>query len=109
MRLARLALLAAMGCAPLLANAGTVTVLTSFPKELTTAYQKAFEAKKRGVEPAQVGRADWLEPRREELVDRMHARRSRDGGEFGIGYGSSSGYGKPTYSRAWRPSLFRFR
>ncbi len=49
MRLARLALLAAMGCAPLLANAGTVTVLTSFPKELTTAYQKAFEAKNPGI------------------------------------------------------------
>ena len=25
-------------------SAGTVTVLTSFPKELTTAYKKAFEA-----------------------------------------------------------------
>ena len=35
---------------------------------------------------------------------RIH--RERD---FGVGYGSSSGYGKPTYSRAWRPSLFRFR
>ena len=67
------------------------------------------EAKKRGIEPAKVGRTDWLDGRRDELVDRMHARRSRDGGEFGIGYGSSSGYGKPTYSRAWRPSLFRFR
>lgn len=67
------------------------------------------EAKKRGIEPAKVGRTDWLDGRRDELVDRMHARRSRDGGEFGIGYGSSSGYGKPAYSRAWRPSLFRFR
>ena len=67
------------------------------------------EAKKRGIEPSKVGRADWLDGRRDELVDRMHARRSRDGGEFGIGYGSSSGYGKPAYSRAWRPSLFRFR
>ena len=67
------------------------------------------EAKKRGIEPSAVGRADWLDGRRDELVDRMHARRSREGGEFGIGYGSSSGYGKPAYSRAWRPSLFRFR
>ena len=67
------------------------------------------EAKKRGIEPAKVGRTDWLDGRRVELVDRMHARRSCDGGEFGIGYGSSSGYGKPTDSRAWRPSLFRFR
>src|SRR5690606_24286144 len=68
------------------------------------------EAGKRGIEPANVGRADWLESRRDELVERMHARRSRDGGdEFGMGYGSSSGYGKANYSRAWRPSLFKFR
>ena len=66
-------------------------------------------ADRRGLDPATLGRADWLEARRDELVDRMHARRSREGGEFGIGYGSSSGYGKPAYSRAWRPSLFRFR
>ena len=32
-----------------LAGAGTVTVLTSFPKELTTAYQKAFEAQNPGI------------------------------------------------------------
>lgn len=32
-----------------LAAAGTVTVLTSFPKELTTAYQKAFEAANPGI------------------------------------------------------------
>jgi phosphoglycerate transport regulatory protein PgtC len=31
------------------AQAGTVTVLTSFPKELTSAYQKAFEAKNPGI------------------------------------------------------------
>jgi len=31
--------------AALTAQAGTVTVVTSFPKELTTAYKKAFEAK----------------------------------------------------------------
>ena len=31
------------------ASAGTVTVLTSFPKELTTAYQKAFEAANPGI------------------------------------------------------------
>src|SRR3546814_5933007 len=33
---------------------------------------RAHEATKRGVEPATVGQADWLESRREELVDRMH-------------------------------------
>ncbi len=31
------------------AAAGTVTVITSFPKELTTAYQKAFEAANPGI------------------------------------------------------------
>lgn len=67
------------------------------------------EARKRGIEPSAVGRADWLDSRRDELVERMHARRQRDGSEFGMGYGSSSGYGKTAYSRAWRPSLFRFR
>jgi uncharacterized membrane protein YkvA (DUF1232 family) len=67
------------------------------------------EAKKRGIDPSAVGRADWLDSRRDELVERMHARRQRDGGEFGIGYGSSSGYGRPAYARAWRPSLFRFK
>lgn len=42
--LAAAGLLAAQG-----AQAGTVTVLTSFPKELTTAYQKAFEARNPGI------------------------------------------------------------
>src|SRR3546814_14671603 len=51
---------------------------------------RAHEATKRGVEPATVGQADWLESRREELVDRMHTRRERD---VGVGYGSSRGYG----------------
>lgn len=64
------------------------------------------EAKKRGTEPAKVGHADWLDSRRDELVERMHVRRERD---FGVGYGSSSGYrGKANYTRAWRPSLFKF-
>lgn len=67
------------------------------------------EARKRGVEPSQVGRTDWLDSRRDELVERMHSRRQREGGGFGIGYGDSSGYSRPGYTRAWRPSLFRFR
>ncbi len=68
------------------------------------------EASKRGIEPAAVGRTDWLDSRRDELVERMHARRERNGGgEFGMGYGRSSGYGRTAYSRAWRPSLFRFK
>lgn len=68
---------------------------------------RAHEARKRGIEPAEVGHADWLASRREELVDRMHTRRER---EVGHGYGSSSGYGaKRTYVRAWRPGLFAFK
>ncbi len=68
---------------------------------------RAHEARKRGTDPASVGRADWLESRREELVGRMRTRRERD---VGIGYGSSSGYGaRRTYTRAWRPGLFTFK
>ena len=35
-----------------------------------------------------------------------HARRERD---FGIGYGRSSGYGRTSYVRAWRPGVFTVR
>jgi len=65
------------------------------------------EAKRRGEDPATVGRADWLGDRREELQDRMH--RHRQEREFGVGYGASSGYG-PTrkyVERSWRPSPMR--
>ena len=65
------------------------------------------QAERLGLDPAKVGRADWLGGRREELVDRMHQRRDRD---FGVGYGSSSGYASDkTYVRAWRPGMFSFR
>ena len=65
------------------------------------------QAERLGVDPAKVGRAEWLGGRREELVDRMHQRRDRD---FGVGYGSSSGYASDkTYVRAWRPGMFSFR
>lgn len=65
------------------------------------------EAKRRGVDPATLGRTDWLDSRREELIDRMHQRRER---EFGTGYGSSSGYssGRASYVRGWRPGVFKF-
>ena len=68
---------------------------------------RQHQAQRRGTEAAKVGRADWLEGRREELVERMHARRERD---VGVGYGSSSGYGGAgkSYVRAWRPGLFKF-
>ena len=67
---------------------------------------RAREAARRGVEPATLGRTDWLDARREELVERMHARRERD---FGIGYGRSSGYGRESYVRTWRPGVFTVR
>ena len=44
-----LAIAMAMGMWGAAGHAGTVTVLTSFPKELTSAYQKAFEAANPGI------------------------------------------------------------
>jgi len=68
---------------------------------------REHEATRRGVEPSTLGRPEWLEGRREELIDRMHQRRERD---FGTGYGSSSGYssGRASYVRGWRPGVFKF-
>ena len=69
---------------------------------------RSHEAGRRGVEPATLGRTDWLDGRREELIDRMHQRRERD---FGTGYGTSSGYasaGRTSYVRGWRPGVFKF-
>lgn len=69
---------------------------------------REMEARRRGENPSAVGRADWLDSRRDELQNRMRNRRERD---FGVGYGSSSGYAaKKSYlSNSWRPSLFRVR
>lgn len=64
------------------------------------------EAERRGLDPAKVGRADWLEARRDELVDRMHRRRNR---ELGGGYGDSSGYARKGYTSAYRPGMLRIR
>lgn len=64
------------------------------------------EADRRGQDPAKVGRADWLEARRDELVDRMHRRRNR---ETGTGYGDSSGYARRGYTSGYRPGLMRVR
>ena len=68
---------------------------------------REHEAKRRGLDAAQLGRTEWLESRRDELVDRMHVRRER---EFGSGYGSSSGYAstRQSYTRGWRPGIFKF-
>ncbi|MFC5578106.1 YkvA family protein [Lysobacter niabensis] len=77
------------------------------------------EAGRQGQKPETVGRADWLEGRREELQDRMRRRRTRESGRAaGVGYGSSTGYGSTSsyasarsYSdSAWRPGpLSRLR
>ncbi len=64
------------------------------------------ESDRRGMDPAAVGRADWLASRRDELQDRMHRQRSRDAG---TGYGKSSGYAREGYTPAWRPGLLRVR
>ena len=73
---------------------------------------RAAQAVRLGVEAQNVGRADWLESRREELVERMHNRRRRDSGAQGSGYGNSSGYAagsSRSYARTWRPGMFKFR
>jgi len=68
---------------------------------------RQHEAERRGLDPATLGRAEFLEARRDELISRMHRRRERD---FGVGYGSSSGYGgRENYSRSWRPGLIQVR
>ncbi len=64
------------------------------------------EADRRGMDPATVGRADWLGSRRNELQDRMHRQRERD---YGTGYGDSSGYARASYTNAWRPGMLRVR
>jgi uncharacterized membrane protein YkvA (DUF1232 family) len=64
------------------------------------------EAVRRGMQPATVGRADWLASRRDELQDRMHRQRTR---EAGTGYGNSSGYARAGYTHAWRPGMLRVR
>ncbi len=40
---------------------------------------RKHEAVGRGLNPEKLGRADWLEGRRQELMDRMRRRRDRDG------------------------------
>ena len=64
------------------------------------------EADRRGMNPASVGRADWLASRRDELQERMHRQRTR---EAGTGYGNSSGYARQGYTNAWRPGMLRVR
>ena len=69
---------------------------------------RQHQAERRGLQAEKVGRADWLDSRREELVERMHRRRGERG--MGMGYGGSSGYGSgKSYARTWRPGKFSFR
>ena len=68
---------------------------------------RQHQAERRGLQADKVGRADWLDTRREELVERMHRRRGERG--MGAGYGSSSGYSSDrSYARTWRPGMFKF-
>jgi len=48
------------------------------------------EAKRRNVDPSEVGRADFLEARRVQLISRMRRRRRRDFGGGGGGSGARS-------------------
>ncbi len=69
---------------------------------------RAEQAAQRGVEPSEVGHAEWLAVRRQALQDRMHQRRR----DFGVGYGASDGYAHKRGSyveRSWRPSVDRIR
>ena len=62
------------------------------------------ESQRRGLDPKTVGRPEWLEGRREELLNRMNRRREREDGQ---GYGGSSGYGRRSYLKnVWRPSTY---
>jgi uncharacterized membrane protein YkvA (DUF1232 family) len=66
------------------------------------------EATNRGLDPATIGRAEFLEPRREELMNRIHQRRER---EMGSGYGTSSGWAqsKSYHGKGWRPGHYSRR
>ncbi len=66
------------------------------------------EAEARGLNPSSIGRAEFLEPRREELMNRMHQRRDR---EMGTGYGDSSGWApsKSYLGSGWRPGYYSRR
>lgn len=62
------------------------------------------EARQRGLDPATVGRADFLEAAREQALGRIRDYRER---EMGGGYGGSSGWGQSksflSSGSGWRP------
>lgn len=69
---------------------------------------RAEQARARGIDPSEVGHAEWLAAKRQALHERMH-QRQRD---FGVGYGRSEGYAHKRGSylqRSWRPPVDRIR
>lgn len=67
------------------------------------------EANRRDLDPATIGRADFLEGRRDELIDRMHTRRNAER-EMGVGYGRTSGWASTKsyqMGNSWRPGSYR--
>ena len=86
MPLARLTLAAAL-LAPAFGLADTVTVVTSFPKELTEAYKKAFEAKNPGIKVEILNKPT---PRRRRLHPRS-ARQQQARRVLGVGAGRLRG------------------
>ncbi|MCB1552975.1 MAG: DUF1232 domain-containing protein [Xanthomonadales bacterium] len=64
------------------------------------------EANRLDMDPATIGRADFLEGRREELIDRMRSRRGAER-EMGVGYGRTSGWSSGKSYNSWRPGFRR--
>ena len=65
-----------------------------------------FECVRRNLDATQVHRADWLQSRRDELMDGIRRSHER---EAGFGYGTSSGYGRSSYTAAqpyWRANAY---
>lgn len=64
------------------------------------------EANRLELDPATLGRADFLEGRRDELIDRMRSRRGAER-EMGTGYGRTSGWASGKSYNSWRPGFRR--
>lgn len=69
------------------------------------------EANRRELDPSNIGRAEFLDGRRDELIDRMHQRRDQERSP-GTGYGRTSGWSSgKTYQmgNSWRPGFYSRR